>query len=131
LESAGKKTTIRYNRDCLEYPATPVLPLFVVDDSKSHTDAREQGAVRVTSVQYKRLDALDEEDARKDGFSSRAKLIDALFSFYGKIDPSDIVCVYEVEIARSGQELIPAKRRARRPRNAPRSRTGSPASSVA
>lgn len=94
-----KKTTIRYTPDQLEYPTSETLPLFVVTENASSVEPKCHGLVRVHRVNYKQFGALSDDDARNDGYKSKKELINALTGFYGKIEPSEIVCIYDVEFA--------------------------------
>ena len=94
----GKKsTTIRVDRDALEFPASDVLPLFSVGAGAGLSPA---GSVRVSKVVYKRIRDLTETDARRDGFASRSALVDALTGFYGKLRDDEPVSIYDIAATR-------------------------------
>lgn len=102
-----KRTTIRYTPQSIEYPAKSTLPLFVLESGDRHEDAQPRGELRIISIQYKPVRELDEHDALKDGYRSKNELLDALHKFYGRLHPSDLVCIYDLAPARAahGQKL--------------------------
>ncbi|MRX37152.1 ASCH domain-containing protein [Aminobacter sp. MDW-2] len=93
--SEQKSTTIRYDRDSVEYPAGPVLPLFAAAERAPQDEYRCLAGLRVLSVRYSTFEGLTEADARSDGFSSLDELLATLQQFYGRILPEDMVCIYE------------------------------------
>ncbi|QND62080.1 ASCH domain-containing protein [Mesorhizobium huakuii] len=93
--SEQKSTTIRYDRDRVEYPAGPVLPLYAAEERGPQDEYRCLACLRVLSVRYSTFNGLTEADARSDGFSSLDELLGALQRFYGRIMPEDTVCIYE------------------------------------
>ncbi len=109
-----KITTIRFTPAAIEFPAQATLPLFIVEDAERHSEARQHGKLQILGVQYKTVRELDDEDARNDGFRSRAELMDALQQFYADMTPSDFVCIYSLRPAmatsandaESGKKLI-------------------------
>ncbi len=96
--SEKKSTTIRYDRDRVEYPAGPVLPLYAAAERVPQDEYRCLARLRVLSVRYSTFDGLTEADARSDGFSSLDELLGTLQHFYGRIMPDDTVCIYEFAI---------------------------------
>ena len=93
--SSKKSSTIRYSKGAVEYPASQELPLYVVGDHRQKADLTCIGALRIGAVQYKTLAELSEHDAHKDGFSSKAELVEALHTFYGDIPLTDVLSVFE------------------------------------
>jgi hypothetical protein len=93
-----KCTTIRYNPQAVEYPAQAILPLFVISHGRDHDDVVCWGALRILSVGYKPVAQLDDDDARKDGFATKQELLDTLQQFYGKMTPTDLICIYTFEL---------------------------------
>jgi hypothetical protein len=93
--SSKKTSTIRYSKGAVEYPACQELPLYVVDDHRQKADLTCVGALRIGAVRYKTLAELSERDAHKDGFSSKAELIEVLRTFYGDILVTDVLSVFE------------------------------------
>jgi hypothetical protein len=98
--SRKKHTTIRLDREALEYPASLDMPLFGVEQGQRHSEARPLGEVRISAVDYKPVTELNDRDAQDDGFDSRSALLAALEEFYGHIQPWNLVCIYRFESAR-------------------------------
>jgi hypothetical protein len=94
-----KCTTIRYDRDAVEYPAEAVLPLFAVTDAGRPEHPHCLADLRILSVRYASVDDLTETDALYDGFSSLDELMGALQHFYGHMMPHETVCIYEFALA--------------------------------
>lgn len=92
-----KRTTIRYAPHAVEYPAKSTLPLFVVARGDRHEDAVRRGELRIRGICYKTMSELDDHDAEEDGFRNKKQLLDALQEFYGRLAPSDLVCIYQLE----------------------------------
>ena len=57
------------------------------------------GALHIGAVRYKTLAELNENDAHKDGFESKAELVAALKRFYGEIQSSDVLSVFEFTLS--------------------------------
>ena len=93
--SSKKSSTIRYSKGAVEYPSSQELPLYVVGDHRQKADITCIGALRIGAIRYKTLAELSELDARKDGFSSKAELVEALHTFYGDIPATDVLSVFE------------------------------------
>jgi hypothetical protein len=100
-----KCTTIRHTPHAVEYPAKSTLPLFVVERGDRHEDAKPRGELRIVSIHYKPIRDLDERDAEKDGYRNRQELLHALHKFYGRLNPSDLVCIYNLEPAKAETRL--------------------------
>jgi hypothetical protein len=94
--SGRKKATIRLGRVRVKY-----------DELIIHGGGRPVAKVRVTSVTYKKVKDLTEEDARKDGFNSLNELLDALRKAYGEINPDDLVTIIEFEVIQDLSSLEP------------------------
>jgi hypothetical protein len=90
-----KTTTIRYRANSVEYPAADILPL-VVTSANPEAPPLDLFSVRVTSVCYKALSALDEEDAVRDGFVSLSELKETLQQFYGTIGSNDVLSIFSI-----------------------------------
>lgn len=97
-----KSSTIRYSKGAVEYPSAQELPLYVVGDHRQKADPACIGALRIGAVRYKTLAELSEHDAHKDGFASKAELVEALHTFYGNISSTDVLSVFEFTL--SGQK---------------------------
>lgn len=100
--SSKKSSTIRYSKGAVEYPSAQELPLYVVGDYRQKADPTCIGALCIGAVRYKTLDELSEHDAHKDGFASKAELVEALHTFYGDISSTDVLSVFEFTL--SGQQ---------------------------
>ncbi len=94
--SGRKKATIRLGRVNVKYNELIV-----------HGGGRPVARVRVTSVVYKKVRELTDEDARRDGFRNRAELLKALERAYGKIDLDDVVTIIEFEVVQDLSKLEP------------------------
>lgn len=106
--SSKKSSTIRYSKGAVEYPASQELPLYVVGDHLQKADLTCIGALRIGAVRYKTLAELSEDDAEKDGFSSKAELVEALHTFYGDISLTDVLSVFEFTLGDRQPQLSQA-----------------------
>ncbi|TXR50499.1 ASCH domain-containing protein [Phyllobacterium endophyticum] len=108
--SSRKSSTIRFSKGAVEYPSAQELPLFVVGDHREKAPPTCIGAVHIGAVRYKTLAELNETDAHKDGFASKADLVDALKRFYGDIQSNDVLSVFEFTLSnrRRPASLAPA-----------------------
>ncbi len=97
--SSKKSSTIRYSRGAVEYPSAQELPLYIVGDHREKTDPTCIGALHIGAVRYKTLAELSEHDAHKDGFASKAELVEALHAFYGDIRSNDVLSVFEFTLS--------------------------------
>lgn len=71
-----------------------------------HSGGRPIAKVRIKSVVYKRISELNEDDVKKDGYSSVAQLIEDLERLYKwKVNPNDIVTVIEFEVVKKLTDL--------------------------
>lgn len=104
VASDRKMTTIRYDTAGVEYPAGPVLPMFVIDRENEENSAVFKGELRIRELKYKCVNQLDEEDARADGFSSREELLSRLRRFYGPLTDDKLVCIYSFEFVAPSME---------------------------
>lgn len=93
LEGA-KTTTIRLGRVRTRY-----------DEIIIHSGGRPIAKAVITSVRYKRVRDLTDEDARKDGFGSREELIEALRKAYGDVGPDSMVTIIEFRVSKRFDEL--------------------------
>jgi hypothetical protein len=100
-----KITTIRFTPAAVEFPARATLPLFIVEDAERHSEAKQYGTLQILGVRYKTVCDLDDDDARNDGFGSRAELMDALQQFYADMMPSDFVCIYSLRPAMAASAI--------------------------
>ncbi|WP_032936027.1 ASCH domain-containing protein [Mesorhizobium sp. WSM3626] len=94
-----KCTTIRYDRNAVEYPAESLLPLYSLEEGQDRGNARCLADLRIVSVRYATVDELSDSDAENDGFDSRYHLLETLESFYGRLDLDDTVCIYAFQLA--------------------------------
>lgn len=97
--SSKKSSTIRYSKGAVEYPSAPELPLFVVGDHREKAPPTCIGALHIGAVHYKTLAELNENDAHKDGFATKADLVEALQTFYGGIQSDDVLSVFEFTLS--------------------------------
>jgi len=72
-----------------------------------HGKGRPLAKARIKSVTYKTVGELTDEDARRDGFASRAELLRALERVYGKVRPDDKVTIIELEVTQRLDMLPP------------------------
>ena len=71
-----------------------------------HSGGRPIAKARIVDVTYKRVAELTDEDARLDGFSSVAELLEALGRAYGRnIDENSVVSVIKFEVVQRFDEL--------------------------
>lgn len=94
-----KCTTIRYDKSAVEYPADSILPLYSLQDGQAHEDATCLADLQILSVRYTPVCNLTEADARCDGFDSRGELMETLQRFYGRLAPTETVCIYAFRLA--------------------------------
>lgn len=94
-----KSSTIRFSKGAVEYPSAQELPLFVVDDHRGQTGPTCIAGLQIEAVSYKTFAELNETDAHKDGFASRDDLVAALRTFYGDIQPDDVLSVFEFTLS--------------------------------
>ncbi|MGV1964100.1 ASCH domain-containing protein [Agrobacterium sp. 22-222-1] len=97
--SSKKSSTIRFSKGSVEYPSAQELPLFVVGDHREKAPPTCIAALHIGAVRYKTLAELNETDAHKDGFETKADLVDALKRFYGEIQSSDVLSVFEFTLS--------------------------------
>lgn len=70
-----------------------------------HGHGRPLCKARITSVTYKKVGELTEEDARRDGFNSLAELYKALKETYGNVRPDMDVTIIELKVEQKFTEL--------------------------
>ncbi|RJT30828.1 ASCH domain-containing protein [Mesorhizobium waimense] len=97
-----KCTTIRFDKNAVEYPAGSILPLYALEEGQHHGEARCMADLALHGVRYEQVDDLTEDDALADGFNSKEELIDTLESFYGQLAPADVVCIYNFSLIQMG-----------------------------
>ncbi len=91
-----KRATIRLGVVRLRYPELIV-----------HGGGRPVAKIRVTSVRYKKVSELTDEDAVKDGFRTKEELVEALRRTYGDVKPDDYVTIIEFEVLQDLTHLEP------------------------
>jgi hypothetical protein len=99
-----KCTTIRFDKNAVEYPIDTILPLYALEEGEKHDEAKRMADLALHSLRYQRVDDLTEDDALADGFRSREELIDTLESFYGALAATDIVCIYAFSLNHIGSQ---------------------------
>ena len=72
-----------------------------------HGGGRPVAKIHVTSVVYKRVKELTDEDAVKDGFKSKEELVRELKKVYGKVSLEDYVTIIEFEVVQDLSKLEP------------------------
>lgn len=70
-----------------------------------HGGGKPIALAKITNVEYKRINELTDEDARKDGFPSLKVLLKELRKSYGGIRPNDIVTIIEFIITKKLSDL--------------------------
>ena len=70
-----------------------------------HGGGKPIALAKITNVEYKRINELTDEDARKDGFPSLKVLLKELKKSYGEIRPNDIVTIIEFVITKKLSDL--------------------------
>lgn len=94
LLKSGKKTyLIRYAEGKISFPSSKNLPLIV----KSEEDMayrKQAGKLNLHELVVKAIHELSEEDAVKNGGSSKAELIAELEKEHGQIPPNRLVSIY-------------------------------------
>ncbi len=83
IKSGAKVTTVR--RGIKSYPVGRIVELTA--------NYRPFARARVDKVVVKRVKELSDDDAKRDGFSSRDELIKALKRIYGNMDEEEFVTV--------------------------------------
>jgi len=96
LLSGRKRATIRLGK---------VIPKY--DEVIIHSWGRPIAKAKITKVIYKKVRDLTDEDAKKDGFSSKEELMNELRNVYGNVKPDDLVTIIELEVIQRFDELIP------------------------
>ena len=96
LLSGKKRATIRLGK---------VIPKY--NEVVIHSWGRPIAKAKITKVIYKKVRELTDEDARKDGFSSKEELMNELRNVYGSVKPDDLVTIIELEVIQRFDELIP------------------------
>lgn len=91
-----KHSTIRLGRR----PFSPGDRLYLVDE------ANQVITTTITSVSYKRLIDLTDQQAERDGFQSLRELIEALYKIYPDISPDSDLTIIEfiLEEAQEGED---------------------------
>jgi carbamoyltransferase len=93
VKEGKKKTTIRYRRDSIDYPADISLPVLETDDF-SRQYVKMVGRAIIQRIEIKQFGQLSEKNAYNDGFSSLNELKNTLQEIYGKIGARDFVTIY-------------------------------------
>jgi hypothetical protein len=86
LLEGKKKATIRLGVVRVKYPELIV-----------HSGGKPIAKVKVKSIKIKKVKELTDDDAIKDGFSTRDELLDELRHVYGRFSPDDPVTIIEFE----------------------------------
>ncbi|OYT52428.1 MAG: ASCH domain-containing protein [Desulfurococcales archaeon ex4484_217_2] len=92
--SGEKKATIRLGI---------VKPKY--DEIFIHGGGRPVALARIVKVSHKKVRDLTDNDALKDGFSSRKELLKELRKNYDKLNPDDYVTIIEFEVIKKLSEL--------------------------
>jgi len=92
--SGEKKATIRLGI---------VKPKY--DEIFIHGGGRPVALARIVKVSHKRVRDLTDNDALKDGFSSRKELLKELRKNYDELNPDDYVTIIEFEVIKKLSEL--------------------------
>lgn len=96
LEQQRKRTTTRFRRGGVEFPASSVLPLTETPDFRIRDKRRYRGRARVIGVRYQKYGELNEVDAVNDGFGTLEEMRTALSGIYSCLTDSDWVTIYEI-----------------------------------
>jgi hypothetical protein len=94
--SGRKRTTIRLGRYRTKYSEIII-----------HGGGRPIAKARIVNVVYKKVADLNDEDAKKDGFSSVSELLRELKRVYGEVSPEDDVTIIEFEVVQDLSKLEP------------------------
>lgn len=94
FELGEKKTTIRYKKNAIRYPAKTELPL--IQSKPDSGEKKELGTVRIEKIVIKEIKELTEEDARNDGFKNKEELISVIEGIYGKVEEKELVSIYHI-----------------------------------
>lgn len=102
----GRKfATVRFERGAVELVVSQHLPLFEVHrPGSARCEPQFVTNLFVSQVRYLKCKHLSDEDAHADGFQTKDELIDALRSFYGRIDPDEILSVYAINVSRTAAQ---------------------------
>jgi predicted NodU family carbamoyl transferase len=100
LREGRKATTIRFNRNGIELPSGPVVPLFSTDSVKPGAKEVAAGQVRINRVVVKHFGKLSKCDALNDGFNDLDELTRVMQEIYGNISADDCVSVYSIQLIR-------------------------------
>jgi hypothetical protein len=95
LINGTKKTTIRYKKNANEVPFQKVLPLY---ETINKNKKREVGKIEIENIEIKRFSELNENDAVRDGFSTKKDLIKALKEIYRDIEEDSQVIIYSIHL---------------------------------
>jgi len=98
VRQGRKRSTIRFNDQGIEYPASEVMPIYTLEPGEPHEAARRAVDVRIESIAYVRCRDLSDADAREDGFCDSAELVGALRDFYPKLKPDSLVAIYRFAV---------------------------------
>ncbi len=96
LLSGKKRATIRLGK---------VIPKY--DEVIIHSWGRPIAKAKIVNVTYKKVRELTDDDARKDGFSSRDELLRELRRVYGEVKDNDLVTIIELEVVQRFDKLVP------------------------
>lgn len=83
IRTGSKTSTVRKGKRNVRVGERLVL----TDNSRNRIE------VEVSQVDFKRLDELTDDDARRDGFGSARDLAEVLREFYPRIRPQDVLTV--------------------------------------
>jgi len=98
VRQGRKRSTIRFNDQGIEYPASEVMPVYALEPGEPHESARRAVDVRIESIAYVRCRDLTDADAREDGFRDSSELVGALRDFYPKLKPDSLVAIYHFAV---------------------------------
>jgi carbamoyltransferase len=98
LREGRKGTTIRFRPGGVEIPKRAVMPLYETPDYGGNQQTHPTATVRVGSVRYQRLEELNEDDARQDGFDSLSAMQHDLRQIYPGLRPRDWITIYKITL---------------------------------
>ena len=93
-----KSTTIRYRSRGIEYPVACELPIFVTEDFSRVPRGGKEGVGLVEGLEVKKFGELNDDDAVRDGFDSKAELLQILREIYGNISDEELVVIYSIRL---------------------------------
>jgi hypothetical protein len=93
VEQGKKTTTIRrgHRHELIHYNSVTLV---------ATEDANKKISITITNVYFVTLEQISDKNAIRDGFESRAKLVDALTDIYGSLLPTEPMTIVEFHVSK-------------------------------